>query len=150
MKAKDIMTRDMVTVNQDTPVRQVIAMLTQNRISGMPVLDDEECLLGIVTEKDLVDTAKELHLPIIINILDAIVPVVGERQYEEDLRKMTAVKVVDVMTANPVTVDADTDMRKVATILSEQVSFLPVVENNELVGVITKQDVLKGMLAEDV
>lgn len=53
VKAKDVMTRNVITVKADTPVEVIIKILTVRKLTGIPVVDDDNTLLGIVTEKDL-------------------------------------------------------------------------------------------------
>lgn len=148
MQAQDIMTRDVVTVEAEMPVMDVARLLAERNISGVPVVEEGE-VVGIITEKDLVDRVKRVHLPTLITILDAVFPIAGEHQYEEDLRKMAAATAGDIMTEEVVSVTPDTEVEDVATVLSEKgISLLPVVDNGELAGIISKRDVIRGMLRE--
>ncbi|MBF0145521.1 MAG: CBS domain-containing protein [Magnetococcales bacterium] len=148
MKAADVMIRDVITVSPDMPVMALARFLTERKISGAPVLEDGY-LVGIVTEGDLVDRIKKVHLPTLITLLDAVIPIAGERQYENDLRKAAAVTVRDIMTTDVTVVEENTSIQEIATILAEQhISLLPVVHDNHLTGIIGKRDIIRGMLQE--
>ncbi|MBF0613058.1 MAG: CBS domain-containing protein [Magnetococcales bacterium] len=149
MKAKDIMTREVISAGPECPVHTLAKLMTEHAISGIPILE-EGVLVGIVTEGDLVDRVKRVHLPTIITILDVVFPIMGERQYEDDLRKMGAATARDIMTSKVFTVDEEASMTDVATILSERhITLLPVMRaGEELVGVIGKRDIIRAMLQE--
>ncbi|HDO31053.1 MAG TPA: CBS domain-containing protein, partial [Desulfobacteraceae bacterium] len=63
LKARDIMTRKVITVNENLPVRKLAKILSENRISGAPVVNDQGTVVGVVTESDLIDQAKKIHIP---------------------------------------------------------------------------------------
>ncbi|MBF0436108.1 MAG: CBS domain-containing protein [Magnetococcales bacterium] len=150
MQAIDIMMRDVITVSPDMTVKELALLLMEKKISGAPVLDGDGRLVGIVTEKDLVDRARKIHLPTLITIMDAIIPVFGERQYQNDLRKMAAVLVQDIMTENVTAVEESAELQEIATILDdEHISLLPVIRGEKLVGIIGKRDIIRGMLQDN-
>lgn len=146
MKAKEFMTREVVTVPPEMPVIDVARLLTEKRISGVPVVG-EVGLMGIITEGDLVDRVKRVHLPTLVTILDAVIPLAGEHRYEEDLRKMAAATAADIMTTELTAVDEEAELEEVATLLSEEgASLLPVLRGDELVGIIGKRDIIRTMI----
>ncbi|MEO5366144.1 MAG: CBS domain-containing protein [Magnetococcus sp. WYHC-3] len=150
MIAREIMNTDLAVVEPDLPVRDVARLLVQRHISGVPVVDDG-VLMGIITESDLVGRAKKVHLPTLFTILDAVIPLGGERQYEDDLRHITAATARDIMTAELTVVGPDATLAELATIMSEEhVPLLPVVdENGTLLGLIGKREVIRAMLSEE-
>ncbi|MBF0453869.1 MAG: CBS domain-containing protein [Magnetococcales bacterium] len=146
MEAKDIMTRDVISVSSDMPVLDLARLMTKKGIRGVPVIDNK-VLLGIVTEGDLIDRVKKIHLPTVITILDTVIPIAGEHQYQEDLRKSAARTVGDIMTTELVVVEEGTSLSEVATALSEDhVDLLPVLRGEKVVGIISKRDVIRGMV----
>ena len=72
LKAKDIMTKNIISVRGKTPVAKLAELLTSNNISGAPVLDDENKVIAVVTESDLIDQSKKLHIPTVVTILDSV------------------------------------------------------------------------------
>ncbi|MEO5329601.1 MAG: CBS domain-containing protein [Magnetococcus sp. THC-1_WYH] len=150
MNAADIMTREVIAVPPDMTVMDLARLLTENKISGAPVLENGR-LVGIVTESDLVDRIKKIHIPTLIVLLDAVIPLAGERQYENDLRKAAAVNVADIMTTDVTVVEENTELADIATILAEQhVSLLPVVHGRQIRGIIGRRDIIRGMLLDGV
>ncbi len=149
MKAKEIMVREVITAPPDMPVRELARLLTEKKISGVPIVEDNR-LLGMVTEGDLVARVKTIHPPFLLTILDAVIPIAGEHRYEEDLRRMAASTAADIMTTELDAVDEETDLVEVATLISDRrVPLLPVLRGDELVGIIGKRDVIRGMLVDD-
>lgn len=145
LTAKDIMTKDVITVKKDTGVSELADILTKNRISGAPVVDDSGRLLGVVTESDLVEQSKSLHLPTVFTILDSVIFLESAKHFEKELKKMTGAKVEDVYTEKPVAVGPDAPIREIATIMAEKkVYTIPVVDGDKLVGIIGKADVVRA------
>jgi len=148
LKARDIMTRDVITIRPEATVEELARLLIKHRISGVPVIDDSGKLVGIVTENDLITQNKRLHIPTIIRLFDAYI-MLGSGKMEEEIRKMAAATVGDICTRDVVTVDEDTTIEDIATIMSERkIHLLPVVKDDRVVGIIGKADVVGAMTRE--
>ena len=146
LKAKDIMTAEVVTVTPQTSVEDLAKILMEKRISGVPVVDDTGALVGIVTENDLIRKEKRLHIPTVFRILDAVVYLEGVKQFDQDLKRMVAGKVGDICAQDVITVDEETTVTEIATIMSEKgVHLIPVVRDGRLVGIIGKLDVVRAI-----
>ena len=128
MKVRDIMTTELVTVNKELTIRQLIKMLQQNQVSGVPVVDSEGRLEGIVSEKDIIRAVSEL---IKVNL-----------SIEEINRKVGKLNWVEgIMSKNVITVTMDTDAREVFKIMaSKQIHRVPVVKNGILIGIVSASD----------
>ena len=145
LTAKDIMTKDVITVKKDTKVSELADILTKNRISGAPVVNDLGKVAGVVTESDLVEQSKSLHLPTVFTILDSVIFLESARHFEKEIKKMTGAKVEDIYTEDLITVNPDTPVREVATIMAEKKIYtIPVVDGAKLVGIIGKADVVRA------
>ncbi|HEY8418391.1 MAG TPA: CBS domain-containing protein, partial [Limnochordales bacterium] len=137
MRAGDIMRRDVRTTGPDATVEEVAAILAEASFSGLPVVDDEGRVVGMVTEADLLARAKRLNLPKFFPFLGGVIYLEHPRRFEEELRKATAARVRDVMTTDVVTVTEDAPLEEVATLLVERgINRLPVVREGRLVGII--------------
>ncbi len=149
-KASEIMTPEPVTVTEETGVQEVARIMLEAQHHGVPVVDAENRLVGIVTETDLVDSTKRIHLPTVITILDTLIPIGGFRQYAEDLRKATATTAGELCTRDVDYVLPDADLQDVATLLSEHhIHMVPVLdEAGRLLGVITNTDVIRALSRE--
>lgn len=147
-KAKDIMTRDVVTVTPETEILRAAALLLEHHFNGLPVVDGEGRLVGIICKEDLVAQQKEIPIPSFFTLLDGLIPLSSQKAMERELEKITATTVEKAMTRDPTTVDPDTDIDDVASIMvNEKHHTIPVVEGDKLVGVIGKEDVLRLLVS---
>ncbi len=145
MKAKDIMVREVITVKRDQTVEDVIKLLMERNISGLPVVDDENHVVGIVTEGDLIYRSKELKLPSYFTILDGYIFLESPKGMEDQIRKMVGYRVEDIMTVKVITLDEDDSIEKAASIMTDKkVNRLPVLKDGKLVGIISRRDIIKS------
>jgi len=148
LTAKDIMTTEVITVTTEMSVRDLADILWKNRISGAPVIDSDNQLVSVVTESDLIDQNKKVHIPKMIAILDSVLYLEKPGKLKEDIRKMTGATVQDIMAKDLVTVTADIHLDEIATIMAgKKVHTLPVVSGKELIGVIGKSDIIRTLIA---
>ncbi len=148
LTAKDIMTTEVITVTTEMSVRDLADILWKNRISGAPVVDSANQLVSVVTESDLIDQNKKVHIPKMIAILDSVLYLEKPGKMKEDIRKMTGATVQDIMAKDLVTVTADIPLDEIATIMAgKKVHTLPVVAGKELIGVIGKSDIIRTIIA---
>ncbi len=149
IRVRDLMTVDVITFTPDTEISKAAKVLLENRINGAPVVDENQRLLGILCQSDLIAQQKRFPVPTLFTILDGYIPLSSTRQIEREVRKIAALTVSEAMTPDPVTVDPDTDLEKVAGLMVDKnLHTLPVVEGDRLVGIIGKEDVLKTLLSE--
>jgi CBS domain-containing protein len=148
MKAKDIMTKEVITVETDSSVKDVAIVLTKNRISGVPVVNKNKEVVGIITEADLIAINKNIQFPTVITILGGII-YLNTKNFDNDLKKILATKAEDIMTKEVTYVNPDTNISEIATIMSEKrFHLLPVIEDKKLVGIISKADIVRIIAKE--
>jgi CBS domain-containing protein len=146
LTAKDIMTKDVVTVTPDTSIEELSSLLVANEISGVPVVDARGAVVGIVTENDLISRNKRLHIPTVVSFLDAVIYLESSKKFAEDVKRLTATKVGDISTKKVVTITEDTTLTDIATIMSEKKAhLLPVVSSGKVVGIVGKRDVVRAV-----
>jgi CBS domain-containing protein len=141
---------DPATVAPETPVEEVVRLMREHELPGVPVVDDDGRCVGIVTEADLVlpDDQGDLHIPHYVNLFGGTVFLEPLSRFEHRLRKAFASDAADMMTRRPDTVEPDTTVREAARLIHESGhNRLPVVENDRLVGVVTRVDVLGALAA---
>lgn len=144
MKARDIMSVDVITVNKDTTVEEIAHLLSDKSISGVPVVDEQNRVIGIVSQKDLLYKDIEPHFPPVVEILGGLIFLKSVRQYNEELRKLVATKAEEIMTRKVVTVGEDTEVERIAELMIQKdINRIPVVKDNRLVGIISRADVVK-------
>jgi CBS-domain-containing membrane protein len=148
LKAKDIMTGDVITVKPDTTIEDLARLLMKHQINGTPVVDDNGNLKGVVTENDLISKNSRLHIPTIFRLFDAFIPL-GASRLEVEIKKMAAFAVGDICTRDVITVDDETSVEEIATIMTEKkIHLLPVLKEGKLIGIIGKKDLIRGMAGE--
>ncbi len=146
LKVKDIMTKDVVTVTKETTVMELAKIFAERHLSSLPVLDQGGELIGMVTETDLVEQDKNLHIPTVISIFDWVIYLESDKKFEKELKKMTGRSVGDIYSADIVTVSPETAISDVADLLSSRkITALPVVEGTKLVGMISRIDLIRSM-----
>lgn len=145
----DIMDSDPVSVSPDADVRTVISILQDHDLPGVPVVDEDNRVEGIITESDLVisDEEADFHLPHYVNIMGGIVFLESTKHFEERAKKAFAATAAEMMTADPITVEPDEPAEHAAKLISEKHhNRLPVVDDQgRLVGVVTRVDVLSAL-----
>jgi len=144
---KDIMTEDPITVSRDTEIVQAAKLLLENRINGVPVIDDAKRVVGILCQSDLIAQQKNLPIPSLFTILDGYIPLTSTKHLEKEAQKIAAATVEQAMTPDPVTVQPDTGINTVAALMVDHnFHTLPVVDKGKLVGIVGKEDVLKTLV----
>ena len=146
MKVRDVMTSQVVSVRPATHLKDLARLLSERRISGVPVVDEDGELVGMVSEADLV--AKQVGRPLSRRTpLDWIF---GERPSPWEQRTRAATTVGQAMTAPAITVGADRPLREAAALMVDRgVNRLPVIESGRLVGIITRADLVRAYLRRD-
>lgn len=148
MKAKDIMTRPVVTVTPQTPVQDAVRLMLEHHISGLPVIDESGELVGIVTEADLLlkETQPKPQQPVV----DWFGRSLWLERWLSGYRKVKGRIVGEVMTHNVVTAGEDTPAHELASLMTRfQVNRLPIVRGRQVVGIVTRADILKLFLRSD-
>lgn len=124
LKAKDIMSTRIISVNKNTSAIELARILYENRISGAPVVDENNCLVGVVSEKDL------------LNVIFS--------------GNVKSCKVEDIMTKSPVYFYPETEIDKIALTISEK-GFRRVVivdKDKKVVGIVSRHDIIKIVIEE--
>jgi CBS domain-containing protein len=142
------MTKDVITVEPDMEVIHAAKLLLDHHINGLPVVDKEGNLKGIICQSDLVVQQRKVPLPSFFIMLDSFVPLTSPKNIEKELKKMSALTVREAMTTNPVTIGPDTDLEDIATLMVKHtIHTLPVVEQGKIVGIIGKEDILRTLIS---
>jgi predicted transcriptional regulator len=148
LTAGDIMTTDLITVTTQTSLEALAKVLYDNHINGVPVVDEEGALLGIICESDLIRKDKQLHIPTVMALFDAVFYLERPSRIKEEIERFGATTVGDLYTKKPVTVDKDTSIEEIATLMTEKKIYtIPVMDGDRLVGIIGKADLLRTFTA---
>lgn len=143
LKIRDIMETSVVTVGPDASVRELSQLLGERGVSGVPVVDGDDRVIGVVTEGDIIMQDAELHFPHYIQFLDGVIFLESVRRFAERFRKAFGAKVSDIMSREVWSVGPDAGVHEVATLMAdEEVNRIPVVEDERIVGIVTRADVV--------
>jgi CBS-domain-containing membrane protein len=147
LTVKDIMTTEVITVSPETEIVQATKLLLENRINGVPVLDETGKLVGILCQSDLIAQQQKIPIPSFFTLLDGLIPLISEKQLDKQVRKIAAVTVAEAMTPNPITVQPDTNIEEVAALMVDRnFHTIPVVDEGKLVGIVGKEDILRTLM----
>jgi CBS domain-containing protein len=146
MQASDVMTTNVVTVSPETRVEQIAALLLERRISGVPVVNADGRLVGIVTEGDLMrrpEMGTERHRGWWLRFFG------DERARAEEYARAHGSRAEQVMTRNVITVTEETPVNEIARLLEEHhIKRVPVVRDGRVVGIVSRANLLHGLAAQ--
>ena len=144
MQVNEIMTRTVFTVAPDTQVAQVARLLREKHISGVPVVDKQGRVIGIVTEIDLIKRHAQVHMPVYIPFLDSPIFLEDPRRYQEDVRRVLGTTAEEIMTRRVHTATPETSVEEVATLMvDERANPIPIVDSQgALVGIVSHTDIV--------
>jgi len=142
MKVSDVMTRTPLTCDESDTIRQITEKMVMRRCGSIPVVDNEQNLIGIVTIRDTM-------LPLYPNFGEYVHDAVHARDFEdmeENYKKVLCMKVKEVMTQNPLSIEADKPVLKAASYMGlKNLRRMPVTENGKLIGMISIGDIARGL-----
>jgi CBS domain-containing protein len=144
MQVKDVMTKQVVAVGPRTPLKDVAREMVTRRVSGMPVVDDDDSVLGVVSEGDIL--VKERGRPGAGSLFDHLLEVNADEAMKHEARDAA-----DAMTSPPVTIRPDRPLAEAASLMLDRcVNRLPVIDKHgKLVGIVTRADLVRAFVRED-
>lgn len=144
--ALEIMTKDPITVTIDTDITEAARIMLEKKFNGLPVVDSVGRLQGIICQSDLVGMQKTVRLPSFFTLLDGFLPLSSTKSFEDELKKIAATTVGDAMTKKVTVVEPSATIREIADLMVvNKLHTLPVVDGDNLVGIIGKEDVLREL-----
>src|SRR5271163_2691120 len=146
MNARDVMTRDVVSVTSDTPMRKIAALLLEKCISAVPVVDPSGVPIGMVSEGDLTGRSqaeREARQDWWLTTLAE-----GESVNPEFLASLNYPTTRDIMSAPVITVGEETSLREIAELLTiHRIKRVPVVRDGRIVGIVSRADLVRALAA---
>jgi CBS-domain-containing membrane protein len=144
MKAADVMAIKVITVRPDTPVATIAEVLLANRISAVPVVNDKDVLVGIVSEGDLihrVEAGTERHRSWWLELLT------GKEILAHEFVMSYGRKAADVMTRPVISVQPDTPLGEIAALLEKhRIKRVPVASNGKIVGIVSRANLIQALV----
>lgn len=151
MKVNEVMNKYPVTVTKDNTINEVAKLLAKHGISAVPVVGDDERLVGIITEGDLLYKKVRPHAPHYVNVFGASIYYSGIGEYNAQFKKLLATHVDELMTTEVITCHPEDDVEEVvAVMLEKHLKTVPVLDKEErLVGIFSRHDVIELIAAEN-
>ena len=148
MLVSDIMSKNPITVTPDTDIHKLAELFVKYGISGAPVAEATGKFLGVVLEESLIFHDKKVHLPSFLHIAMGFITF-GVQRFEEEVKKITASKVSEIMENETLTLSPQASIESAATLMIERgIYYCPVVREDELLGVVTKKDIVRSIAEE--
>jgi len=145
VRAKDVMTRDLISVTSDATVLQAARMMLQHHISGLPVVDASGKLVGILSEGDFLrrrETATQRRRSRWLEFL------MGPGKIASEYTQSHGSKVAEVMTSDVRTVGEDTDLEKIVELMEKhRIKRVPVIRDDRIVGIVTRSNLMHAMVS---
>lgn len=143
MKVSDVMTRMPVAVRADTTLEEAARIMVGAQVSGLPVLDDEGALIGILSEGDLLRRAELETAGQPVTWLSAFL---APKRAARDYVRTHSLRVREIMTSRVISTSPDTPLSEVVGIMeSRHVKRLPVMHDGKLVGIVSRADLLRAL-----
>ncbi|GAA3900936.1 CBS domain-containing protein [Halomonas cibimaris] len=147
MQAADVMTPDVISVHPDGDVSEIATLLLTHGISAVPVVDDNNGVVGVVSEADLMRRIKSETAPSRSWWLNML----GSSNSAADYVKSHGRRAKDVMTPNPVTITEDTPLHRIARLLEKHhIKLVPVVKHGRMTGIVSRSNLLRGFSAHRI
>jgi len=149
MTISQIMTKEVITVHPETPLYEAAEIITSHHFTGVPVVDEENKLVGILTEYDLINGESAIHLPTLHKVLSSLKVFRKDKsEFKDDIKSISKLTVKDIMNQDPLTLPQTTSFEEALKTFQEhhRVNPIPVLdEDNRVVGVLSRYDILKGV-----
>lgn len=143
MKASDIMTTGVVSTKPECPLSEVLRLMLDRHISGLPVVNASGKLVGVITEGDClrrVETGTEIKRPFWRELF------AGQEKRAEEYIRTHGRKVSEVMTPDPITVTEDTDVSEIIHLMEKnRIKRLPVTKADAVVGIVSRANVIRAL-----
>jgi len=150
IRVRSLMTRDVVAISPETSVGEIARLMWEHAISGVPVIDEQRRVIGIVTEFDLIAREASFNAPLYVPFLDAFFKVPGTGD-ETQLRKILATKAAEIMSSPAITIGPEEKIEALATLMyRRRVNPVPVVDQEgRLLGIVSRSDLIWLMTLEE-
>ena len=146
LRAKDIMTREIVTIRKGASIEEALRLMAENHVSGLPVVDADGCIEGIITESDVLLKGQVRVAPPSVDLLSR--QAVPDEIVEDMYRRARGHRVEDAMTRRVITFSEDSAVTDIARVMIEQnINRVPILHDCHVVGIVSRRDIVRAMAA---
>lgn len=147
MKVSEIMTQNVISITVEATIEDAAKLLLERNISGLPVVDKDGILVGIITHRDLLYKNIQPDPPAMLEILGGFVYLGGVDRYNEELKKLVSTKVKEIMTTDVITADVEDTVQRVAKLMiNNGVNRIPIIKDGHMVGIVSRSDIIRSMV----
>ena len=139
------MTKTVITAKPDDRIKDIASLLYRRNLSGVPVVDDDNKVVGIVTEFDFINPDLEVHIPTYVDFLNSLEVDDTTQEMDEAVDRLKEATIDQIMTREVKTVEETTDVKEVVHMITTyRINPIPVVDNhNTLIGIVSRADLVK-------
>lgn len=143
-KINDVLNRKLIVIKEETGLDEIIKIMKENRIGKLPVVNNSGEVLGVVTRDDLLVKEENAPQPLSIAFWEILITLPKDHNFEEKIKKLSADKAKDLMSNNYIVSKLDDNLAEIVTkMLEENYDYSLVLENNKLIGIVTKSDLIE-------
>lgn len=141
-KVRDVINREVQTITRETLVGEIVSIMKEKRLGKLPVLDGDK-IVGVVTRDDILVKQGKSPVPPVIAFWEIMIALPNSKGFKEKMKKFISFKAEDIMEKNFYTADIDADLEGVVSeMLDKDYNYALVLENEKLVGIVTKSDLI--------
>lgn len=149
-KVKDIMSSPAVSITGDITIKEALDLLADRNISGVPIVDPEDKVVGVISDTDIIKYAHQNSVVAHTNLSGWVSPYVDVNELasvKKGFDQLATMKVCTVMTKKVFTINQDADAGEAAKLMNRRnINRIPVTDNEgKLVGIVTRADIVKCM-----
>jgi len=148
--ARDVMTKNVIIVEEDMTTNDLVALFQKHKISGAPVVNQEKKLCGIVTKTDILGSYIDWHIDLRVKL--GLKGVIAEESEESNVEILADIDsdVKSVMSPNPITASEDTTVERMAEIMVEnKIHRLIIIRNSTIVGIVSTLDIINYVAGKE-
>lgn len=141
-KVRDVINREIQTITRETLVGEIVSIMKEKRLGKLPVLDGDK-IVGVVTRDDILVKQGKSPVPPVIAFWEIMIALPNSKGFKEKMKKFISFKAEDIMEKDFYTADIDADLEGVVSeMLDKGYNYTLVLENEKLVGIVTKSDLI--------
>ncbi len=147
MIAREIMTRDVIKIDKGASIGEAVTLLKEHTISGLPVVDNENHLVGVITGGDVLRSIQQRAQKVYHTLLGPTHVIIDENVWQQDRDHLLRLSVAKMMSRSPITVTPDTPVGEIADLMLRQsIRRVFVIEQTRMVGVVTRNDIVRWLV----
>jgi len=148
IKIEDVMNKNVVTVSSDSNFDEIIKIMQDQSIGKLPVLENKKCI-GVITRDDMLIKEEKVPVPHVLAFWDVLITLPSNKTFAEKFKKFSAYLAKDIMSTEFYKVKKEDTIEEVVTgIVEKKHGFAVVFEDNKIIGIVTKSDLIKNFCTE--